>query len=115
MTGPFTSYLPDLTDRELRFLATWLQDSQHLYPTFTAWLHPFCVAESERRRLGADLPTETIGTLPIEFSNAEVAEALEASTSMSFFEHVGPELSVFLDALILATVTASAGRLKVRL
>ena len=100
---------------ELCKLCQWTMARQTQYPAFCNWLADVLGSEGVRRQESPDtLPSGYI-SLPEDWTNADVAAALEGSTAISFARGVDANTTgKLLDKITIHVVALAARRLRER-
>jgi hypothetical protein len=112
---PFEFNLVTLPYTELCGLCRWSMSRSTQFPAFCTWLADVLGSEGLRREESPEtLPSGYI-SLPEHWTNADVAEALEGSTALSYAENIDAETTgKLLDKIAIHIAALAARRLRER-
>lgn len=110
---PIRFYLPALADNDFAKLVNTVQDVGNDWPVLCGWLEEALSRELLRRFSDVGTPQDVdLLTLPGDWTNAELAEALEASTILSFCPDLPASVGELLDLIAIHVAAAAARRLE---
>ena len=106
------TYLPNMTDDGLWRLAQWAELASDPAPRLAEWLHTISVEEIYRRANKRAVEVKT-PRLPIDWTNDELADALEIAWNLSASNRLR-DLDEFLTQLNLHLAVQAGSRLRER-
>lgn len=110
---PFQFDLGTIPYNDLCGIVHWTTTRWRTFPAFVPWLADLLATEKLIR--DGDLPRgDGNHYLPAHWTDADVADALEGSTAISFAENIDPATGKFLDKLTIHVAALAAGRLRDR-
>jgi hypothetical protein len=109
---PFQFDLSTIPHADLAAVANWSLSRLATFPAFAAWLADLMATELRVR--GGEQPRGDGNHYFPAWTDAEVADALEGITALSFAENVDPTTGKLLDTITIHVAALAAGRLRTR-